>query len=68
MSLNDYEGFKVVWRQRSDGWWEVEMTHLVKRRSGSIARQTRKECEQEMPFLALRLTDPDRYFATLGER
>ena len=66
--MNDYEEFHVVWRQRFDGWWEVEMTHLVKRRSSSITRQTRKECEQEMPFLAMRLTDPDRYFATLGER
>ena len=66
--MNDYPGFHVVWTERSDGFWEVEMTYLMLRRSGSIARQTRKECEQEMPSLALRLTDPERWYATLGER
>ena len=66
--MNDYEGFRVVWRQRSDGRWEVEMTHVASGRRDGRIRQTRRECEETLPEMALRLTDPERWYATLGER
>ena len=65
--MNDYEGFHVVWK-RSDGWWEVDMTHLASGRRVHRIRQTRRECEETLPDMALWLTDPERWYATLGER
>ena len=66
--MNDYEGFHVVWRQRPSGWWLVEMTHLASGRRDGRIRQTRRECEEALSEMALWLTDPERYYATLGER
>jgi hypothetical protein len=68
MSLNDYEGFKVVFKQERGGWWLAEMTHLASGRRDHRIRRTRRECEEALPEMALWLTDPDRYYATLGER
>ena len=68
MSLNDYEGFKVVLQQERGGWWEVEMTHLASGRRDHRIRQTRRECEETLREMALWLTDPERWYATLGER
>ena len=66
--MNDYEGFHVVSGQRSDGCWEVEMTHLASGRRDHRIRQTRRECEEALSEMALWLTDPERWYATLGER
>ena len=66
--MNDYEGFKVVLQQERCGWWRVKMTHLASGRTGSRYKPTREQCEREMRDLALYLEDPERYFATLGER
>ena len=65
--MNDYEGFHVVWRQ-SDGWCEVQMTHIASGRRDHRIRQTRRECEETLPEMALWLSDPERWYATLGER
>ena len=67
-AVNDYEGFLVVWKQRSDGWWQVDMKHLASGRRVHRIRQTRRECEETLPEMALWLTDPERWYATLGER
>ena len=66
--MNDYEGFKVVFERDSCGWWRVNMTHLASGRTGSRYKPTREQCEREAGELALYLADPDRYFATIGER
>jgi hypothetical protein len=66
--MNDYEGFKVVFEQDRGGWWLVDMTHLASGRTGSRYKPTREQCEREARELALYLADPDRYYATLGER
>ena len=67
MSLNDYEGFKVVLEQYRGGWW-LEMTHLASGRTASRYKGTREQCEREAGELASYLADPERYFATLGEQ
>jgi hypothetical protein len=66
MSLNDYEGFKVVLEQYRGGWW-LEMTHLASGRTGSRYKPTREQCERAMRDLAVCLADPERWYATLGE-
>ena len=67
MSLNDYEGFEVVFEQERGGWWRVNMTHLASSRTGSRYKPTREQCERAMRDLAVCLADPERWYATLGE-
>jgi hypothetical protein len=67
-SMNDYEGFDVVLRQERGGWWRVDMTHLASGRAGYRRARTRRECEEEMRVLAVWLADPEKWYATLGER
>jgi 3'-phosphoadenosine 5'-phosphosulfate sulfotransferase len=66
-SMNDYEGFKVVLEQYRGGW-RLKMTHLASNRTASRYKPTREQCEREMRDLALCLADPERWYATLGER
>jgi hypothetical protein len=66
--MNDYEGFHFVVRLERAGWWRVDMTHLASGRAGYRSGPTRRECEEAMRDLALCLADPERWYATLGER
>ena len=65
--MNDYEGFEVVtWETRAG--WCAYMHHIASGRHVTIRRSSERELAAAMRDNALRLADPDAWYASLGER